>query len=78
MSGNDLELSNVFFKLLTLMLIYNVRYVKSEEGFCETNLFQRNKTSLEFTKEVNEVDYVLIERYKTLSCCAKGYKMIKW
>jgi hypothetical protein len=78
MSGNDLELSIVFFKLLTLMLIYNVRYVKSEEGFCETNLFQRNKTSLEFTKEVNEVDYVLIERYKTLSCCAKGYKMIKW
>jgi hypothetical protein len=78
MSGNGLELSSVFFKLLTLMLIYYVKYAKSEEGFCEMNLFQRNKTSLEFTKEVNEVDYVLLERYKSLSCCAKGYKMIKW
>ena len=60
------------------MLIYYVKYVKSEKEFCEMNLFQRNKTLLEFTKEVNVVDYVLIERYKSLSCCAKAYKTIKW
>jgi hypothetical protein len=78
MSGNGLELSSVFFKLLTLFLIYHVKYAKSEKGFCEMNLFERNTTSLEFTKEVNEFDYVLLERYKSLSCCAKGYKMIKW
>jgi hypothetical protein len=78
MSGNGLELSRVFFNLLTLMLLYHVKYAKSEKEFCDMNLFVRNKTSLEFTKEVNELDYVLIERHKSLSCCAKGYKMIKW
>jgi hypothetical protein len=78
MSGNGLELSSVFFKVLTVMFIYHVTYAQNEQGFCEMNLFERNKTSLEFTKEVNEFDYVVIERYKSLSCCAKGYKMIEW
>jgi hypothetical protein len=78
MGGNSLELWNVFFKLFALFLMYHGKSAKSEKGFCEMNLFERNTTSLEFTKEVNEFDYVLIERYKSLSCCAKGYKMIKW
>lgn len=78
MSGNGLELLSVCFKLFTLIFIYHVKYARNEKGFCEMNLFERNKTSLEFTKEVNEFDYVVIERYKSLSCCAKGYKMIEW
>jgi hypothetical protein len=51
---------------------------ENEKGFCEINLFEKNKTSLEFTKEINTVDYVVIERYKSLFCCAKGYKTIEW
>lgn len=53
-------------------------YAENEKEFCEMNLFEKNKTSLEFTKEVNTFDYVVVERYKSLSCCAKGYKTIEW
>jgi hypothetical protein len=78
MGGNGLELSSAVFKLLTLFLMYHVKCAKSKEQFCEVSLFKRNTTSLEFTTEVNEFDYALVERYKSLPCCAKGYKTIEW
>lgn len=76
--NNRLQLSNVFVKFVTLILTYSVIHAENEKGFCDTNLFERNKTSLEFTKEVNTFDYVVTERYKSLFCCAKGYKTIEW
>jgi hypothetical protein len=78
MNGNRLRRSRVLFKLVVLMLTYHVMYAENEKRFCEINLFERNKTTPEFTKEVNTFDYVVIERYKSLSCCAKGYKTIEW
>ncbi|XP_021924170.1 interleukin-1 receptor accessory protein-like 1 isoform X2 [Zootermopsis nevadensis] len=78
MNGCILQLSHVLFTLVLLILTDHVMYAENEKGFCEMNLFEKNKTSLEFTKEVNTFDYVVIERYKSLSCCAKGYKTIKW
>lgn len=78
MNGELFQLPNVFLKILTLIFVYHVMCVENEKGFCEINLFKKNKTLLEFTKEINTVDYVVIERYKSLSCCAKGYKTMEW
>jgi hypothetical protein len=78
MNGELFQLPNAFLRIVIFIFIYHVMCVKNEKGFCEINLFERNKTSLEFTKEINTVDYVVIERYKSLSCCAKGYKTIEW
>jgi hypothetical protein len=78
MNGNRLQLPDVFFKPILLILTCHVMYAENEKEFCEMNLFEKNKTSLEFTKEVNTFDYVVVERYKSLSCCAKGYKTIEW
>ncbi|XP_023711857.1 uncharacterized protein LOC111866811 isoform X2 [Cryptotermes secundus] len=78
MNGELFQLPNVFFKIVILIFTYHVMCVENENGFCEINLFEKNKTSLEFTKEINTFDYVVIERYKSLSCCAKGYNTIEW
>lgn len=78
MNGELFHPPNVFFKIVILIFTYHVMCVENEKGFCEINLFEKNKTSLEFTKEINTFDYVVIERYKSLSCCAKGYKTIEW
>jgi hypothetical protein len=78
MGGNGLELSSALFKLLALFLIYHVKYAKSQERFCKLYSNESNTTSLEFTTKVNVVDSAIIEHYKNLSCCARGYKMIKW
>ncbi|KAJ9597524.1 hypothetical protein L9F63_011621 [Diploptera punctata] len=49
-----------------------------KKKFCSINLFENNHTWLEFTKEINTLDYVTLERYKFMSCCAKNYARIEW
>ncbi|PSN47735.1 hypothetical protein C0J52_04602 [Blattella germanica] len=79
-------MERIILRLLNTVLVFSlfisvhkdITALGKEKNFCSTNLFENNVTWLDFTKEVNTIDYVVIERYKELSCCAKNYTKIEW
>lgn len=47
---------------------------------CQVHPFSRsiNSTQMQFTKEAVSRDYALNGQFKSLHCCAKGYRSIEW
>lgn len=47
---------------------------------CQTHQFSVgiNSTLMQFTKEAVIDEYALIGEFKSLHCCAKGYRSIEW
>lgn len=47
---------------------------------CQTHQFSKsiNSTQMQFTKEAVNRDYALNGQFKSLHCCAKGYRSIEW
>jgi hypothetical protein len=77
MMGVLLRFIHITFVLVLLISAYH-NIAVADEKFCSINLFENNHTWLEFTKEINFIDYVTLDRYKSLSCCAKNYARIEW
>lgn len=47
---------------------------------CRTNQFSKsaNSTHMQFTKEIVSWEYAIDGQFKSLHCCAKGYRSIEW
>jgi len=63
---------------LTVTNMFSVPGVNGDEDFCVMDIFQSNSTWLQFTKELSSREYVVAQKFKSLHCCAKGYRSIEW
>lgn len=65
------------FKVLAVITLLSVC-----EGLdhCQLNHFHKSKnsTNMQFTKEAVSQEYAVIGAFKSLHCCAKGYRSIEW
>lgn len=48
--------------------------------YCQLNLFDKsiNSTVMQLTKEAVTHEYAILNEFKSLHCCAKGYRSIEW
>jgi hypothetical protein len=37
-----------------------------------------NASGLQVTREISKTDYVIKGKFKSIHCCAKGYRSIEW
>lgn len=63
---------------LTVTNLFSVPGVSGDEDFCVMDTFHSNSTWLQFTKELSSREYVVEQKFKSLHCCAKGYRSIEW
>lgn len=59
-----------------LLVATNVR----AEDHCSENRYNSSLGTehLQFTKEVPDREYAILGQFKSLHCCAKGYRSIEW
>ncbi|XP_063224233.1 interleukin-1 receptor accessory protein-like [Bacillus rossius redtenbacheri] len=48
------------------------------EDYCAENTFDSNSTGMAFSKENTVNEYAIAKRFKSLHCCAKGYRSVEW
>jgi hypothetical protein len=68
-------------QILLIVVIINLSYLYrinclecSEHRFTESI----NTTHMQFTKEIVSQEYAVLGQFKSLHCCAKGYRSIEW
>lgn len=66
----------IFGLIITTM--FSFPGVNGVEDFCVMDTLQNNSTWLQFTKELSSREYVVTQKFKSLHCCAKGYRSIEW
>lgn len=68
--------------ILVVSLVVFANCVNSVAGInhCLEHLYTNsvNTSFMQFTKETISHDYVALGRFKSLHCCAKGYRSIEW
>lgn len=72
--------SNAFAALVLLCIsCANVVQVHGLEH-CAMNNYEQslNSSHMQYTKEPVNREYVVLDQFKSLHCCAKGYRSIEW
>lgn len=71
--------SVIYMNLIILILVSNYQ-IANGIHHCELHRYANsiNSTDMQFTKEAVNIDYALIGEFKSLHCCAKGYRSIEW
>lgn len=68
---------------VVLVLIYCC-YIKPCSGqgivnYCHQYTFiTTNSSRLQLTREISKRDYAINDKFKSVHCCAKGYRSIEW
>lgn len=65
-----------FFSVVSLLFL--CRGTLGVINYCAQNTFANNNTWLQLNKEATTFEYGLVQRFKGLHCCAKGYRSIEW
>ncbi|XP_063707335.1 uncharacterized protein LOC134836079 [Culicoides brevitarsis] len=73
------QISSSSLLLAIFVCILSVNSVTSLEN-CSNNRFNEslNSTYMQFTKEKVSEEYSVLDKFKSLHCCAKGYRSIEW
>lgn len=69
----------VYYVVILVVLIVCDKFASAIDD-CQTHQFSKsiNSTQMQFTKEAVSRDYALNGQFKSLHCCAKGYRSIEW
>lgn len=70
----------IFLDLIFVVLLATCDKFANAIDDCQTHQFSKsiNSTQMQFTKEAVSQDYALNGEFKSLHCCAKGYRSIEW
>ncbi|CAG9575864.1 unnamed protein product [Danaus chrysippus] len=63
--------------LVALGVVTGASLVRSA-GYCSTNTFPTNTSSMHFSKEPVPYEYGFQDKFKSIHCCVKGYRSIEW
>lgn len=81
------KLQSIF--IISLVIVLSSLFVSISESvhteingiqMCKTFLYQNleNSSHMQMTKEIPNKEYAVVKKFKSLNCCAKGYKSIEW
>lgn len=72
--------SVISLDLIVVVLLIACDKFASAIDVCQTHQFSKsiNSTQMQFTKEAVSREYALNGQFKSLQCCAKGYRSIEW
>lgn len=76
MAGKSVILLDIIFVFL---LIVCDKFTAAIDD-CRANQFSKsiNSTHMQFTKEIVSSEFTIDGQFKSLHCCAKGYRNIEW
>ncbi|XP_046393536.1 uncharacterized protein LOC124161282 [Ischnura elegans] len=63
---------------LVLLLVSLVDRTVGVVDYCNDHNFDTDSTYMQFTKEISSREYTLVGKFKSIHCCAKGYRSIEW
>lgn len=71
--------TSVIFVYTTTLILIISRCVNCI-NYCQEHQFigSENSSQMQFTKEAVNQDYAVNGEFKSLHCCAKGYRSIEW
>ncbi|XP_049535455.1 fibroblast growth factor receptor 1-like [Anopheles darlingi] len=66
--------------LLILVLLLRVVSAVDAENHCSEHRYAHSLHThhLQFTKEIPDREYAVLQQFKSLHCCGKGYRSIEW
>lgn len=69
--------NSIIFKVLAVISLLSV---SEAIDHCQLHQFHesKNSTNMQLTKEAVSQEYAVIGAFKSLHCCAKGYRSIEW
>ncbi|KAG5673505.1 hypothetical protein PVAND_003549 [Polypedilum vanderplanki] len=67
-------------QMIVIIMILLLHKNVSGKIYCGNHNYDNsyNTGHMQFTKEVVDEDYVMMDNFKYLHCCAKGYRSIEW
>lgn len=71
----------MFRRIVKVLAVITLLCVSAEGiDHCQINQFHKSKnsTNMQLTKEPVNQEYAVIGAFKSLHCCAKGYRSIEW
>lgn len=75
-------LANLPVLLLLVVLSCGITQCGAANGIdhCSLNNYQSsvNTTHMQYTKEAVNKEFAVLDQFKSLHCCAKGYNSIEW
>lgn len=75
-SGNT-----IFYSISLSVFVFSILInLVSSIDHCSKHRYKNsiNSTHMQFTKEVVSQEYTTLGQFKSLHCCAKGYRSIEW
>lgn len=67
--------------VIWLVAVFTMNYDLIDAiDYCQLNRFEQsiNSTVMQFTKEAVNSEYAVLNEFKSIHCCAKGYRSIEW
>lgn len=81
-SANDKRATMLLAGLVLVMCTISCTAGAADNGLkhCSVNNYQNswNSTHMQYTKEPVNREYAIPNDFKSLHCCAKGYRTIEW
>lgn len=75
----NMSMLNVNVTILMMVMALCFDHINAID-YCQLNLFDKsiNSTVMQLTKEAVTKEYAILNEFKSLHCCAKGYRSIEW
>ena len=77
---SSIVLKNQCILVVFVFLLVNLKRPVNGIDHCTEHMYQtsRNTSHMQFTRETVSQEYAVEGLFKSLHCCAKGYRSIEW
>lgn len=72
---------NCVMFMVSVFAVLAIQYESvSADDNCQLNRYEQsvNSTVMQFTKEAASHEFAVMNAFKSMHCCAKGYRSIEW